>query len=150
MSWRACRGDEHEGIAVLMLALYEEDPAPTPMTRTRGIGTLQRLAQEPSRGLALAYDRGQGLEGYALLCSFWSNELGGEVCIVDELYVVPAARRLGAATGLLEGLVRGHWPWFQAAVAVELEVTPANTKARALYERLGFAAYKNALMRHRR
>lgn len=150
MSWRESRGDEHGDIAALMLSLYEEDPAPTPMTRERGLCTLQRLAREPSRGLALAYDRGVGVEGYALLCSFWSNELGGEVCIVDELYVAPGARGRGAATGLLEGLVRGQWPWFQAAVAVELEVTPGNAKARALYERLGFAAYKNALMRHRR
>ncbi len=150
MSWRECRGDEHEPIAALMLALYEEDPAPTPMTRSQALATLQRLAREPVRGLALGYDRGEGLEGYALLCSFWSNELGGEVCIVDELYVAPGARGRGAATGLLEGLIRRRWPWFQVAVAFELEVTPGNAKARALYERLGFSAYKNALMRHRR
>jgi len=35
-------------------------------------------------------------------------------------------------------------------VNVELEVTPSNARARALYERLGFRPYKNALMRARR
>ena len=90
-----------------------------------------------------------GLLGYAFLCSFWSNELGGEVCVVDELYVAPAARGRGAATALITGLTRRGLPWFREAVAVELEVTPGNTRARALYERMGFAPYKNALMRVR-
>jgi hypothetical protein len=31
--------------------------------------------------------------GYALLISFWSNELGGEVCNIDELFVAPVYRR---------------------------------------------------------
>jgi GNAT superfamily N-acetyltransferase len=90
------------------------------------------------------------LEGYALLCSFWSNELGGEVCIIDELYVVPSARGRGIGTGLVTSLLRRELPWFERAVNVELEVTPGNARARALYERLGFRAYENALMRARR
>jgi GNAT superfamily N-acetyltransferase len=120
------------------------------MTREQGLSTLQRLHAEPIRGLAVVHGGDIGIEAYALMCSFWSNELGGEVCIVDELYVAKLARGRGLATRFIKGLLRRELPWFENAVAVELEVTPDNQRARALYQRLGFAAYKNALMRVRR
>jgi GNAT superfamily N-acetyltransferase len=147
--WRECEVEDHEGVAKLVLALYAEDPAPTPVTLEMARATLRRFVAEPLRGRAVVLDASAGVVGYAFLCSFWSNELGGEVCIVDELYVAPAARGRGAATSLITGLSRRELPWFRDAVAVELEVTPGNTRARALYERMGFAAYKNALMRFR-
>jgi GNAT superfamily N-acetyltransferase len=161
MAWRAAERGDHEAIASLMLALYAEDPAPTAPSRAGGLATLAELAREPVRGLAVVHEPEGGaapssvgaaprLDGYALLCSFWSNELGGEVCIIDELYVVPSARGRGIATALVTGLLGRRLPWFERAVNVELEVTPGNARARALYERLGFRAYKNALMRARR
>jgi ribosomal protein S18 acetylase RimI-like enzyme len=82
-----------------------------------------------------------------LLISFWSNELGGEVCNIDELFVAPEYRGRGVATALLERLAEGEeslWPVRPAALA--LEVTPQNERARALYERLGFRG-KNLAMR---
>lgn len=140
---------DHDAVARLVLALYAEDPAPTPVTLEMAHATLRRFVAEPLRGRAVVLEESAAKVGYALLCSFWSNELGGEVCIVDELYVAPAARGRGAARALINGLTRRELPWFRDAVAVELEVTPSNERARALYERLGFAAYKNALMRVR-
>jgi GNAT superfamily N-acetyltransferase len=149
VTWRECRAEDHPLVASMVLALYEEDPAPTPVTLEGALRTLRRLEAEPVRGRAVLHGDGFGVDAYALLCSFWSNELGGEVCIVDELFVVPSARRRGIASGLISGLARRELPWFRDAVALELEVTPGNVRARALYERLGFAAYKNAMMRLR-
>lgn len=156
MVWRASKPDDHESIARLMLALYAEDPAPTAPSRAGGLATLEQLAREPIRGLAVVHQPDADalgalpVDGYALLCSFWSNELGGEVCIIDELYVIPSARGRGVGTRLVTGLLRRELPWFQQAVNIELEVTRGNARARALYERLGFRAYENALMRARR
>jgi len=50
----------------------------------------------------------------------------------------------------LPQLLYKGWPWFADAVALELEVTPKNTRARALYRRLGFSPYPNAMFRLRR
>jgi GNAT superfamily N-acetyltransferase len=162
MAWRASIPDDHDRIASLMLALYAEDPAPSSPTREGGLSTLAELARRPLRGVAVVHEPNIArrtndlggvaaeLDGYALLCSFWSNELGGEVCIIDELYVAPTARSRGVAGALVTGLLRRQLPWFERAVSVELEVTPGNARARALYERLGFRPYKNALMRARR
>lgn len=161
MSWRASTTNDHDRIARLMLALYAEDPAPRPPGRDGCLMTLAELERHPLRGVAVVHEPERAgseparsevagapdIDGYALLCSFWSNELGGEVCIIDELFVAPEARGQGAATELVQGLRERRWPWFRDAVAVELEVTPSNARARALYERLGFRPYENALMR---
>jgi ribosomal protein S18 acetylase RimI-like enzyme len=149
-AWRSAVPSDVPELVRMMLALYAEDPAPTEMTRDKAVRTLERLFNEPVRGVAIVCtvpDAGM-LAGYALLCSFWSNELGGEICIIDELFIGPESRSQGLATTLIQDLLKRSAPWFQDAVAIELEVTPGNQRARALYERLGFKGYKNALMRH--
>jgi GNAT superfamily N-acetyltransferase len=79
------------------------------------------------------------LAGYALLIPFWSNELGGSICEVDELFVIPERRSQGHGTALFEAIANGVlWP--TAVVGIALGVTPDNSRARRLYERLGFAA----------
>jgi predicted GNAT family acetyltransferase len=86
------------------------------------------------------------VSGYALLIGFWSNELGGEICEVDELYVVPGHRNRGYGSSLFAAIALGDlWPRSKAAIV--LGVTPGNAAARRLYERLGFAAAGIAMVR---
>jgi ribosomal protein S18 acetylase RimI-like enzyme len=129
-------------------ALYEEDPSPDPVGSDHFEGTLAAFRDAPWRGAALVLELGGEVRGYALLVSFWSNELGGEVCDIDELYVAPEARGLGHGSKLLDALAAGSTLWPGRAVALALEVTPDNRRARALYERLGFAG-KNVGLRRR-
>jgi GNAT superfamily N-acetyltransferase len=83
--------------------------------------------------------------GYAFLISFWSNELGGEVCIIDELYVAPPARGRGLGGSIFDKLIHGDL-WKPKPMALILETTPDNLNARRLYERNGFVG-KNLSMR---
>ena len=62
--------------------------------------------------------------------------------------MAPDHRGRGAATRLVEQLSRGEI-WGRVPVAIDLEVTPDNHRARALYERLGFVVAKNTVMRKR-
>jgi ribosomal protein S18 acetylase RimI-like enzyme len=75
------------------------------------------------------------VSGYALLVPFYSNEFGGVVCEVDELYVRPLARGRGLGRALFTAIDEGR---FGSFVATALGVTPGNDRARALYERIGF------------
>ena len=77
--------------------------------------------------------------------AFWSNELGGEVCTIDELYVDPEHRGRGHATRLLEELSARSAPGLEGMVALALEVTPDNARARRFYERIGFRGANVAL-----
>ena len=145
--WRLATPDDHARIVSRSLALFREDPGTKPMTAARVRKTLAVLSAEPGRGVAVVAEVGGVVVGYGLLCSFWSNELHGEICTVDEFYVDASHRGCGVGTALMQLLQRGGLRRFKGAVALELEVTPVNKRARALYERLGFAPRKNATMR---
>ena len=140
--WRAARANDDDAIVSLSLALFTEDPSPEAVSEERVRRTLSVLRAEPLRGRAVVLDLDARIAGYAFLVTYWSNELGGEILIIDELYIEPASRNRGHATALLTSLR-------DQGVALELEVTPANVHARALYERLGFRVKKNAVMRKR-
>jgi ribosomal protein S18 acetylase RimI-like enzyme len=145
--WRAARPEDDARVVRLGLALYEEDPSPDPVGSDHFERTLAAFRDAPWRGAALVLELGGEIVGYALLVSFWSNELGGEVCDIDELYVAPEARGRGHDSKLLDALAAGSTLWPGRAVALALEVTPDNRRARALYERLGFAGKNVGLRR---
>jgi ribosomal protein S18 acetylase RimI-like enzyme len=147
--WRPATPADDEAIATMCLALNQEDPGPRPVDAAQVRRTLAALRVEPVRGRAVVLEEAGSPAGYALLVSFWSNELGGEICNVDELWVAPALRGQGHATALLRSLMSGHGPWPRVPVAIELEVNPRNPRARALYQALGFEPYPNAMLRWR-
>ena len=146
--WRIATAADDKELIALCADLNREDPGPEPVPPGHMRRTLEYLRAEPARGRALALDIGGATVGYALLVSFWSNELGGEICNVDELYVRPEHRGRGAATSLIRQLAGGTAPfWPGRPVAIELEFTPGNPGAGGFYARLGFAPAKNQLMR---
>lgn len=73
--------------------------------------------------------------GYALLTSYWCNEDGGNVIILDELYVNYASRHKGYAKKLLDYMEE---EFKNKAVSITLEVVTTNIPAKNLYEKLGY------------
>ena len=69
---------------------------------------LAKLREEPNRGRAVICDVEGRTVGYALLISFWSNELGGEVCYIDELFVAPLYRGRGLRHPSWRNLLTGN------------------------------------------
>jgi GNAT superfamily N-acetyltransferase len=149
VTWRSATPADDAALVELCLALHREDPGPRPVTPAQVRRTLEALRTEPTRGRAVVLAADGPPAGYALLIAFWSNELGGEVCNVDELFVAPEARGRGHAAALLRALAAGDGPWSGKPVALELEVSPDNPRARALYQSLGFVPVRNAMLRWR-
>jgi ribosomal protein S18 acetylase RimI-like enzyme len=145
--WIPATHSEDNDIVAMSRELYAEDPAPLPVPEQHTRETLSTLRAEPARGRALVLQLNDAVAGYALLISFWSNELGGEIIVIDELYVRPPYRNQGYARALLTALTRTDTLWPRPAVAIELEVTPQNKRAAALYSSLGFQPVKNARLR---
>jgi len=144
--WRLASPADDDAVVAMCLSLNREDPGPRPVGAEQVRRTLAALRQEPLRGRTIVLDLEGRVAGYALLVSFWSNELGGETCVVDEVYVVPEERGRGHASRLLQDVARDRTLWPREPAAVSVEVTPANERARVLYRRLGFSGGNVALI----
>jgi GNAT superfamily N-acetyltransferase len=97
--------------------------------------TLAEFTANPIRGAVAVLEMRNKPCGYAVLVSFWSNEFGGEICAVDELFVEPEYRRSDFTTQFIQHLTRGDcviWPRRTAMIIVEAYRT--NPRAKALYE----------------
>ncbi len=121
----------------MCVRLYEEDPGPLPVPAENMLATLKAKRRDPRLGQAVVLEDREQVSGHALLIAFWSNELCGMVCAVDELFVVPEHRNQGHGKSLFAAIAQGDLlP--TSKVAIALGVTPGNVRARRLYERLGF------------
>ena len=144
--WRIAQPPDDDSVVEMSLRLYSEDPGPVPVAAKNMRTTLEVLRRAPGRGRAVVLDIQGQVSGYALLIGFWSNEIGGEICEVDELYVVPERRNRGYGSSLFTAITQGNlWPGPMAAIV--LGVTPDNVAAQRLYERLGFIAAGVSMVR---
>ena len=145
--WRVATSSDDQTVVSMCMALNAEDSGPAPVGPGHVRATLANLREDPNHGRAVVCDVQGRTVGYALLISFWSNELGGEVCNIDELFVAPQHRGQGLATALFRSLAEGNLSlWSTKPAALALEVSLQNERACALYERLGFQD-KNLAMR---
>ena len=136
-TWRLAIVQDDPTIIELCLGLYREDPSPEPVDANNISRTLAMFRAEPARGKAVVLEVDGRVVGYSLLASFWSNELGGATCVIDELYVAPPFRSMGYSSALVAALRQGKL-WGERPIALCLEVTPSNSRALGLYKRLGF------------
>ncbi|MBR7111807.1 MAG: GNAT family N-acetyltransferase [Clostridia bacterium] len=79
------------------------------------------------------FERDGAVWGYGLLAFTHSQEAGGLVCWLEEIYVRPECRGEGVGGAFLE-FVKATVP----AARYRLEVEPENVRVKALYRRHGF------------
>ena len=73
--------------------------------------------------------------GYCLLIYYWSNEYGGNILHIDELYLKPEFRGKHIGTDFVLYLLESK---FATCKAIELETMPSNERAREFFRKLGF------------
>ncbi len=138
--------EDHEELAAMIEGLYREDPVlDLVMTRQKIEATIGELSKRPSKGRIFTFwtRRENSLVGYAIVIFFWSNTMGGDIAIVDELFVKPGWRSRGFSTSFFKYLsTEARSEEGRPFKALQLEVTPANEKAYQLYLRLGFKPAK--------
>lgn len=120
----------------MIFALYNEDPDGGKVTDENISGTIRELSAGSSNGEIVIFEADGEIAGYAILIFFWSNEYGGDILHIDEIYVKPSWRNKRIASDFIksyEGKVKAVW----------LEVIPTNEKAMRFYKKLGFKETKN-------
>lgn len=132
--------DGIDEVIAMMRQLYIEDAPAEPVDPERFPRTIQFLLAETTRGSILVITEEAAVCGYAILIPYWSNEFGGTLLCVDELFVKKEARNRGIAHRFFEFLERTR-PFDPVAIA--LEVSPGNSKANRLYQSIGFNLRRN-------
>ena len=72
--------------------------------------------------------------GFGLFSFTWSNESGGLVVLLEELYVTPECRGMRVGSQFMDWMLEEY----RDATRIRLEVTRTNDGARRLYARYGF------------
>jgi ribosomal protein S18 acetylase RimI-like enzyme len=127
-------------IADMIRDLYREDPGTKLMSNQKIKRTFESLTKHPEKGRIIVFEYKDKIIGYSILINFWSNEFGGNIIVLDEIYIKKIFRARGIDTNFIKYLSKNK---SGNSVAIQLEVTPGNKRGRKLYESLGFKLYKN-------
>ena len=138
-TFRPYLSKDHAILSQYIFNLYLEDSEGQEMTQSKIDRTIKTLAARPDLGQFILFDYLTETVGYALLINYWSNEYGGMITHLDELYVHLKVRGKGIATSFVRHLQQQR----DQQVAIELQVMPANERALKLYQNLGFEVDKN-------
>jgi len=130
-------------VAELIQNLYREDPSEKLVSLHKIQNTFDSLIQHPDRGAIMVFEHRGEVIGYSILINIWSNEFGGNIVVIDELYIKKEFRSRGIGSHFIKHLAENR---FGGSVALQLEVTPRNTRARRLYESIGFKFKKNTTL----
>lgn len=137
MEFRAFRQEDLGEVRQMIFQLYEQDPEGEPITGEKIDNTIRELSEHPEKGRLVVFSLATEIVGYAIVIYYWSNELGGDVLHIDELFVKKAWRSRGISTRFIGEISN------DAAAALQLEVSPSNAPALSCYKRLGFEPSKN-------
>jgi GNAT superfamily N-acetyltransferase len=130
---RALRSDREVAARLLTAQLLEHHLPADAGGVARGIELA--MAAPGTAWLLMALREGEAV-GVFLANEIVSVEQAGLVLWVEELYVVPSARRRGVARGILNFVAEEARQ--RGIVAIELEVVPGQEAAFALYRAMGF------------
>ncbi len=119
----------------MVAQFYAEDAAGGPINREKVKRTIAVLGKPSFAGTILMAEGEAGLLGYAIIIHYWSNEFGGWLAFLDELFIDQAYREQGLGTRFIQYIMHEYR---EQIIGVGLEVEPNNTRALQLYERLGF------------
>ncbi|MBQ3075909.1 MAG: GNAT family N-acetyltransferase [Clostridia bacterium] len=123
---------------------YDSDAVLSPVPTENFARTFDRLIQGSPFADAFIFEESGNAVGYALLARTWSQEAGGEVIWIEEIYLEPSARSKGYGSAFFRFLQEEYAP---GAKRFRLEVEKENEGAVALYERLGFEFFPYDQMR---
>ncbi len=106
-----------------------------PIPRNHFVTTFDHLMESDTYAKGYIIEHLDKPVGYALTAKTFSQEAGGFVIWIEELFILPAYRGKGLATEFFSFIKRNVEP---NIARIRLEVTEDNMNAIHLYERQGF------------
>lgn len=142
IEWKAYQKEQFDSLCEMVFGLYTEDPTGELLTIEKIRMTVREAECHPDKIQIFMLYHETSLLGYSILNFFWSNEYGGDIVNIDEIYIRPEARGKGYGSQWIRSLT----DLFPNAKALKLEASPSNSKAINLYRRIGFSEASNLHM----
>ncbi len=135
MSWRPIKATDREEYLAMATTFYNTNAVMHPIPRSHIEATFDELMRSDTYTECHICEIADGIVGYALLARTFSQEAGGMVLWIEELYLKKDYRH--------QGLGREFFKCFLAQLPpevkrVRLEVELENEGAVKLYKSLGF------------
>jgi GNAT superfamily N-acetyltransferase len=143
IKFRPYRKRDFSSLYSLINKLYKEDPGYARINASKIKSTINELTKYKEKGKIVIFQSGKENIGYSILLNYWSNEYGGNILIIDEIYILPDYRRKGYATVFLKHLINNNK---KASKGIQLEVGKKNKGAYRLYKDFGFDEINNRIM----
>lgn len=140
--FRKYRISDSDIVSELIHEFYKEYSDCKPMLPQKIARTFDSLTKHPDRGTIMVFENDGQVIGYSILVNYWSNEFGGNIINIDEVYVKKDFRSQGIARAFIKYLLDRN---IGKAVALQLEVTPNNIMACNLYKSIGFKLCENRI-----
>lgn len=132
---REIREDDFQMYMELTKEFYESDATDHPVPESYREATWKELMRSREYASAYILEFGDEVAGYGLMSYTFSQEAGGMVAWIEEVYIRPRYRG--------RGLGREFFSYVDAVIApkvmrLRLEVEPDNVRAKKLYRELGY------------
>jgi len=139
------RDEFRDDLLEMIKSLYSEDPSGKEMSDEKIESTIGFLQSHPVNGRIVMITEAARVSGYAIIVYFWSNEYGGPVLLLDELFIREGFRGKGIGKGFIKNLISDETG---KSKAIFLEVIPSNTRAMEFYQNAGFQLHVNKFHRY--
>ena len=119
----------------LIQNLYKKDSNGESINLQKINRTLKELFLHTEKGSIFVIEEKEKIIGYSIIINYWSNEFGGNILFIDEIFIHQDYRNMGIGTNFINYLIKNK---INSSVGIQLEVVKSNTKAKNFYEKLGF------------
>lgn len=114
---------------------YHSEAVLHPVPPQHRVATFEELMRSDTYAEGYVLESDGKVAGFALLSKTFSQEAGGLVVWIEELYLRPVFRGKGIGTHFLQECIKNRPPHVKR---FRLEVEEKNHGAKKLYQRLGF------------
>jgi len=139
VTYRNYEENDFNELCRMVFSLYREDPEGQPISAANINLTICESIDFPEKLRIVMICADEEAIGYCILVFYWSNEYGGDILSIDEIYIKEEYRNQSIASDFISGLADASG----SIAAVAVDTTPSNSAATRLYERLGFKTSPN-------
>ncbi len=134
MSIRSITSEDRETYLELVKEFYQSDAVLHPVPMRNAETTFDEALSSDRYAECFIVEHDARAVGFALVAKTFTQEAGGLVVWLEELYIRPQFRNLGLGRGAMAALL-ARYP---QAMRFRLEVAPDNARVMALYRSMGF------------